>query len=267
MGPLEATRADCSVALAPKERVVLARLALAVGGTVPDDALRDAVWPRAAPSAATKTLAGYVHRLRRALGADVVTRHPTGYRLNLDQVDLDVVALDEEVAAARRAVASGDREAAVSAYRRALVRFRGTPFGELDDVEEAVVERARLREVRNCVDEELHEVLLADGVAAELIPSLEALVAREPTRERAWGQLISVFARCGRQADALDAYARARRSLTLELGIEPSPQLQALHRQVLGQDRALFIATMRARRRRRALGWRRWSAWLAATRT
>ena len=34
----------------------------------------------------------------------------------------------------------------------------------------------------------------------------------------------------GRQADALDAYRQARKTLSQELGLEPGPQLQELER-------------------------------------
>ena len=99
---------------------MLARLALAAGGTVSDDALREAVWPRSVPASASKTLAGYVHRLRHALGPEVIARRPNGYGVVLEHVELDVVGLDDDVAAARRAAMSGDDESAVAAYRHAL---------------------------------------------------------------------------------------------------------------------------------------------------
>jgi predicted ATPase/DNA-binding SARP family transcriptional activator len=242
VGPLEVRRGDLVVDLAPKERIVLERLALAGGDTVSDEALQDALWPRDAPTTARKTLAGYVHRLRQALGSAAIGRRASGYGLDLGHVRIDVVELEEDLITARRAVMAGDDDTAVSAYRRSLERFRGRPFDGLDDVDAAAVERARLREVRGCAEEELYELLLARGASAEVVPSLEALVAREPVRERAWAQLITAFARCGRQADALDAYARARRALADELGIEPSPQLQAIHRQLLEQDDALFAS-------------------------
>ena len=45
--------------------------------------------------------------------------------------------------------------------------------------------------------------------------------------------------RAGRQAEALDAYQRARRTLVDELGIEPGPELQRLEGQILNHDPAL----------------------------
>ena len=47
--------------------------------------------------------------------------------------------------------------------------------------------------------------------------------------------------RCGRQADALEAYQEGRRALVEGLGIEPSRELQELHRAILNQEAALAL--------------------------
>ena len=47
--------------------------------------------------------------------------------------------------------------------------------------------------------------------------------------------------RSGRQADALDAFARARRGFAAELGLEPSEQLVRLHAQMLEHDSSLLM--------------------------
>jgi predicted ATPase len=54
-----------------------------------------------------------------------------------------------------------------------------------------------------------------------------------------WEQLMLAFYRGGRQADALDSYARARTLLATELGLEPGPRLQDLHARILGHDPSL----------------------------
>ncbi len=66
---------------------------------------------------------------------------------------------------------------------------------------------------------------LAAGAAGELVAELEQLVAEHPFEERLWGQLMLALFRAGRQADALEAFQRARRVLSSELGLEPGEPL------------------------------------------
>jgi hypothetical protein len=73
---------------------------------------------------------------------------------------------------------------------------------------------------------------------------LERLVDAEPLRERFRGQLILALYRSGRQAEALDAYQQARRTLIEELGLEPSPALQELERAILQQDPELDLGRL-----------------------
>jgi Bacterial transcriptional activator domain len=87
------------------------------------------------------------------------------------------------------------------------------------------------RSVRSAVAELRH------GNRRTVIGELEALVAMDPTRERSWCLLVSALAGEGRQADALNAVARARRALALELGVEPGPQLRELEQAVLDHCR------------------------------
>ena len=77
------------------------------------------------------------------------------------------------------------------------------------------------------------------GSGGELVGELETLVAQHPLRERLWGSLMTALYRGGRQADALAAYARVRRLLVDELGIEPGPDLRALEQQLLQQSTVL----------------------------
>ena len=53
------------------------------------------------------------------------------------------------------------------------------------------------------------------------------------------GQLMLALYRSERQADALEEYRRARATLSGELGIEPSEELQELHRAILRHEPAL----------------------------
>src|SRR5207237_3850065 len=101
---------------------------------------------------------------------------------------------------------------------------------------------ARLQAVHLAGVEARIEAALALGRHAELVPELEALVARHPVRERLRAQLMLALYRSGRQAEALSSYRDARRTLLDELGIEPGRPLQELERAILAQDAALDTA-------------------------
>ena len=94
----------------------------------------------------------------------------------------------------------------------------------------------RLDELRLTAREESIEARLALGRHAELVGELEQLVAEQPLRERLWRRLVTALYRCGRQADALDAYRRARSLLHDELGLEPSEELREVERAVLRHE-------------------------------
>lgn len=221
------------VDLGPKERVALARLVVGDGHVVDDDAIVDALWSTP-PTTARKTLQGYVHRLRRALGHDAVVREGRGYRLQGVELDTDAAArLVEDAARSSRA---GDAESAVTALRSARSLFRGRALPELDDDLTVVGFRRHVLELEHRVHEDLFEAQIALGDHGTVVGELERLVARDPTRERAWCLLATALACDGRQADALEAIARARRALAIELGIEPGPALREVERRVLDQE-------------------------------
>src|SRR5205085_654315 len=142
-------------------------------------------------------------------------------------------------------------ERAATVLREALALWRGQALGELASERFAHGEAARLEDLRLAALEDRIEADLSEGSYAERAAELEALVAEHPLRERLWGQLMRALYAAGRQADALEAYRRARRTLVEELGIEPSPALQRLERSILEQEPSLEAPVRPAPVRRR----------------
>jgi len=71
-----------------------------------------------------------------------------------------------------------------------------------------------------------------------VVDDLYRLAAEQPLRERRWELLMTALQRCDRRADALAAYARARKVLSAELGVEPDARLRHLHEAILAGQRA-----------------------------
>src|SRR4029079_12597746 len=145
--------------------------------------------------------------------------------------------------------AGADPEAAAETLRSALALWRGPPLGDLAYESFAQVPIRRLEELRLLALEQRIDADLALGRHAQLVPELEALVAEHPLREELRARIMLALYRAGRQAEALEQYQAARRTLVDELGIEPSPALQELEKSILRQDSSLDLAGSAQRRR------------------
>src|SRR5262249_35196281 len=134
-----------------------------------------------------------------------------------------------------------DAESAADLLCQALDLWRGTPLADVSFEPFAQAEIARLEERHVVALEERIEADLALGRHDDLVGELEALVARNPLRERLRAQLMLALYRSGRQSEALAAYQHARGKLVEELGIEPGRPLRELHQAILNQDPGLDL--------------------------
>jgi DNA-binding SARP family transcriptional activator len=251
LGPLEVSADGQVIDIGgPKQRALLAILLLRANEPVPRDVLIHELWGERPPAGARGSVEVYVSRLRKALGAagngHVVVTRPGGYSLQLADGQLDVDRFERLVAEGRSALAGNAPEQAEASLRAALRLWRGNALGDLSCEPFAQVETGRLEEMRLGAVEDRIEADLALGRRADLVSELEALVATYPLRERLHGQLMIALYRCGRQAEALEAYQAARRTLVEELGLEPGPALQRLERAILRQDASLELPAQAA---------------------
>lgn len=143
------------------------------------------------------------------------------------------------VAEGRSSLAAGAPNSAAASLRASLRLWRGYALGDVSYEPFAQVEIGRLEQLRLDAVEDRIEADLALGRHAGVVSELEALVAVHPLRERLHGQLMVALYRCGRRAEALEAYQAARRTPVEELGLEPGPALQRLEQAILQQDASL----------------------------
>jgi DNA-binding SARP family transcriptional activator/pimeloyl-ACP methyl ester carboxylesterase len=242
LGPLEVHDEGRPLALGGrKQRAVLAVLALSPNRTLSTERLVDELWGEDVPETAVKMVQIYVSQLRKVLPADVLLTRPPGYLLELDPEQVDLVRFERLLAQGRSRLAAGEALGASEALEEALALWRGPALAEFAAEPFGQAEAARLEELHLSAVEERIEADLALGRHADLVGELEALVARQPLRERLRRQQMLALYRCGRQADALAAYQDARHALSETLGISPSPALRDLERQILNQDASLEL--------------------------
>jgi DNA-binding SARP family transcriptional activator len=246
LGPLRIRVGEAQTTLAAgRERTVLAVLLLYPNEVVPVERLADAVWGADPPSTVRAQVHSCVSRLRRALRQkgitdEVVVTDPAGYTVRVDADDLDSLVFARHVAAGRAAAAAGELETARDRLRAGLALWRGAALAGIGS-RQVEIGAAGLEEQHSAALEDCFDLELRLGLAHEMLGELTDMVERFPVRERLRGQLMVALYRVGRQADALAAYRHGREVLADELGLEPGPQLQDLHRRILNRDEALFV--------------------------
>ncbi|MBG0830952.1 winged helix-turn-helix domain-containing protein [Planomonospora sp. ID67723] len=229
LGPLTVWTDEGEVVPIPglKVRALLADLLAHEGRVVSADRLVDDLWGDDVPGNATAALQVRVSQLRRALedaepgGKNLVVSRAPGYRLQVDPDAVDAMRFGRLLGESR--------------LEEALELWRGAAFADFSDFAFARPVAVRLEEARLGAVEELAEIRLAAGEPVEV----SELVDAHPLRERLRAVHMKALYRAGRQSEALASYGRLREQLAEELGLDPSPELAALHEQILRQDPAL----------------------------
>src|SRR4051794_20695257 len=241
LGPFDAQDGGTPLALgSPKARALLARLVIDANRAVSTSQLVDDLWGDDVPETARKMIQVYVSHLRKVLPADVLVTRPPGYLLELPPESIDLIRFMRLRDEGRAALGADDARTAAARFRDALELWRGPALAEFSEPF-ARTEAAHLDELRvTCLEDRIASDLEL-GSHPDVVGELETLVAEHPLRETLHRHLILALYRSGRQAEALAAYERFRRSLDDELGLEPSRALKALQLRVLNQDPSLDL--------------------------
>jgi len=253
LGPVEIHDERTGVRILPtgaKQRALLGALVVKSGQIVSVHRLIDELWGEQPPANATNALQAHVARLRRLLPVPepgsgeqhhewIVTRS-LGYVLRLGRAGTDADSF-HRLAAQGRAAAAADPEQAAELLRQALALWRGPALegSVLGDI--CAAEAAQLEENRLTALEALYDACLRASRHGEITGELEELTTDHPMRERFYDLLMVALYRCGRQAEALSVYDRARKRLVHELGVEPGPALRGRMEAILQHDPRLAV--------------------------
>jgi DNA-binding SARP family transcriptional activator len=222
-------------------RLVLAYLACERNRPVRREELADLLWPGQLPESWTTSLSAVISRLRRLFaevgldGPAVIASMPGAYQLDLpagSRVDLE--ELTAAVAEGEAAVARGEVDTALAATQRAdAIAGRGFLA---DDCEWVDTRRDVIRDLRVRALIARSAAHLVAGESRRAIEDARLAVELDDSREAAYRHLMLALAAAGERAEALRVWDRCRVTLVDELGIDPSPETEAVYLRLLDAD-------------------------------
>ncbi|WP_444962054.1 AfsR/SARP family transcriptional regulator [Nocardiopsis sp. M1B1] len=215
----------------PRQRCVLGALLVHLGREVTVDQLIGYLWSDDPPRTARSVIQVQISHLRRAF-PDSISTTSGGYVLDVDPDSVDL----HRFRSLRDRAASAEPKAAVEMLEQALECWRGLPFSGVGSeyLDHSVV--APLREERWSCVVAWATCALELGRYPDVVSRLTPLVSEEPFRERPHHLLITALWRDNERARALSVYEEFRARLADELGVDPGPELTALHTRILQED-------------------------------
>lgn len=231
----------------PRQMAVLARLMLTPDQMVTMGQLVESVWDGDEPAQPHIAIRSYVSNLRRAIepnrrrrAADsCLASAPPGYRLAIDAHSVDWVRFENLVNQGRVELEAGRHGLSVLKIRAALELWKGDPCSGLPESHTFLAHRGRLIKLRETAIELLFDALLRQGDHPTVAAEVEAAIDENPLRERLTELGMMAFYRAGRQSEALALGQQLRTRLLEELGINPSPSIEAMELKILNHDQSL----------------------------
>ncbi|WP_370085906.1 BTAD domain-containing putative transcriptional regulator [Streptacidiphilus sp. MAP12-16] len=223
----------------PQQRALLSILLLNANHPVATYRLADLLWGAGHPSSAGGMVRTYVWRMRRLLDDRSRLRtHPGGYALHVEPGELDLHDFGR-LADHGEQLLDQDPQTASLLLGQALDLWPDPVLGDLPPTAAMEAETIHLVDRRRLAERSLVRAELAVGRHHGIVPRLRAMAANDPLDEHIWAQLMLALYRCGRRAEALSTYTRARQLLAEECGVDPGAELRGLHRRILAEDRTL----------------------------
>ncbi|HMQ53567.1 MAG TPA: BTAD domain-containing putative transcriptional regulator [Anaerolineae bacterium] len=212
------------------------------------ETLMDVFWPEAEPEAARRNLHQAIYCLRGTLKAQsddfpyILFEHDR-YALNpVLSIWLDSVEFEQQIQAGRWLEHAGQPLEAMQAYCAAEALYRG------DWLEEDLYEdwtRPQREHLWNSyldITDSLGESFFLQGYFAEAIRFSHKILQRDNCHEGAHRRLMKCYQRQGQRHLAVRQYHHCVQALAGELGVVPSPETEALFRQLVGANGTLVPA-------------------------
>ena len=219
-------------------RVALAMLAAERRRSLSHEELAEELWPGERPPAWENGLKALISKLRTALVDVGVDGQAIAGAFGLYQLILPPgtwIDLEAAADALHRAetLAAKERSDEAVGWALAARAIGSRPFVEGANGPWVERRRAWLRDLSLRSLEVLAEVWIRRGDHFLAVADTEEALGREPFRESLYRLLMRAHAGAGNRAEALRAYERCQRLLADELGVDPSPETEAIYLDIL----------------------------------
>ncbi|MFJ5731697.1 ATP-binding protein [Streptomyces paradoxus] len=218
---------------APRLRGLLALLAGELRSGCSTARLVDGLWQDELPANPANALRILVSRTRSQLGADVVVSTPTGYRLALDEEQVDSSAVVRCADACARYARAGDHAAALAGAEEGLAFWDAAPDTGAAPGDPVAELRAQRAPLHGSLVRSRALALARLGRRAEAMAPLTEVFAGAPRDEEVLAELLRAEAATAGPSAALARYDAYRRELRDDLGSDPGAGLKAVHQELL----------------------------------
>ncbi|GFZ99606.1 DNA-binding response regulator [Paenibacillus marchantiophytorum] len=197
------------------------------------EVLLEVLWPEQDPARAGVQLHTTVYQIRKmlkeqALAVQVIYEQE-GYRLQLDQVGVDVDVWEQELLKAPELTL-----ASVTVYKQLVEMYKGDYFGESQFLW-AEGERERLRLFRWTYLQHLADFCLEQGLLKEAAEAYQQMKDQFPLVENGYFGLMQVHQLRGNFADMKQQYDTLKQHFESELGIPPRQSVSEWFNGILEQ--------------------------------
>jgi len=223
----------------PRGRPIeLLKVALALGGRgVAVERITDVLWPNIDADYAHRSFNTTLHRLRKLLGDDhAVVFHDGKLTLDENYFWVDIWAFERAHTAVseylKNSVPASSQPQLMALTNRALSLYRGSFLSDVD-ASWAINARDQWKSRFVRFAGETAESLKKNGQLDEAITFLQASLDAEDQAESIYRQLMLYYLELGRKAEGIDAFNRCSNMLRAGPGVEPSPETQRIHEDLM----------------------------------
>ncbi|GIG00169.1 BTAD domain-containing putative transcriptional regulator [Catellatospora citrea] len=244
LGPVKVWHAGRELDLGPRQqRLILALLLTRGGEPVGTGEVISTVWGSQPPASAANIVHRYVGNLRRLFEPGIGPRvrgrwlasDAAGYRILVDENNLDLLSFRRLARDARAAVGAGRPDTAMAAYAKALELWRGPCAGAPDLLAEQFGAFSAVDYECGGIAGEAADLSLQLHGGRSVLSALRRVATYHLYDEELQARLITVLSAVGQRAEAIARYHLLRRKLRDELGVDPGPKLQTAYRRLLQQ--------------------------------